>query len=131
MPKLAVLALAIASLGVSGCISNTASAPPPSKDASVTPDDGSAPIPTDDGGSVEAAPPPVTDAGDAGDAGPLFADGGIEAGAFFAGGLGSGVVAHSAHFTLITKTGTEPGGAGLHSSSSFKLVSGATPPGKH
>ena len=46
-------------------------------------------------------------------------------------GLGPGVVAHSAHFTLVTKTGSEPGGAGLKSSANFKLISGAAPPSAH
>jgi hypothetical protein len=134
MSKLAVLALAIAPLGISGCISNPAGPTLPGEDAGLPTEDGATPIGTTDGAvdSGDGSSPSVTDGGDAGDASPpLFVDGGIDAGTYFAGGLGSAIVAHSAHFTLITKTGTGPGGAGLHSSSSFKLVSGATPPGKH
>jgi hypothetical protein len=44
-------------------------------------------------------------------------------------GLGAGTVTHSQHYTLITKTGNEPGGAGVKSSSSFHLISGAAAAG--
>jgi hypothetical protein len=68
-------------------------------------------------------------AADAGIDGSVFGDAGFDAGslAAFVTGLGPGVVAHSTHFTVITKTGNEPGGAGVKSSASFKMISGASP----
>jgi hypothetical protein len=44
-------------------------------------------------------------------------------------GLGAGTVSHSQHFTLITKTGNEPGGAGVKGSQSYHLISGAAAAG--
>lgn len=109
----------IASLGGAGCsgspatLTNSSGPPLQSSDAAVPSDDGSAPIL-----SVDAAAPDAgTDAGTTPNA------------STFATGLGPAVVAHSAHFTLITKTGGEPGGAGVKSSSSFKIVSGVAAAG--
>jgi hypothetical protein len=57
--------------------------------------------------------------------GSVFVDGAVH-GAVpgFVTGLGSGQVEHSPSFTLITKTGDMPGGAGVKSSASFHLISG-------
>jgi hypothetical protein len=107
-------------LGASGCVSGDNAVPNPTPagpgldsgqppfttDGSVTVDSGPA-----DAGSDTAVPP--VDAGP--DAAPRFTS--------FTG-VGSGVVAHSQHFTVITKTGDEPGGAGVKSSKSFTVVSG-------
>ncbi len=103
MPKLALLALAASLAGV-GCLSSSGSAP-----ASTT---------NLDGGTPEAGPPAQTIDGSVG------IDGAVSAS--LTTGLGSGVVAHSAHFTLITKTGEVPG-AGPKNSANFKVISGAAP----
>jgi hypothetical protein len=101
-----------------GCL-NSSNALPLSFDASgpdasiVTP-----PESTDGAVGVDAgtdAPAPVLDAGLDATAPTAFS------------GLGSGIVTHSAHFTLITKTGNEPGGAGVHGSQNFKVISGLAP----
>ena len=84
--------------------------------------------------AITMPPPETTDGAVAVDAGPdapaPVVEAGVDARAPAAfSGLGSGIVAHSAHFTLITKTGNEPGGAGVHGSKSFKVISGIGPSG--
>ena len=101
-----------------GCLGNSNSVPPPfdasGPDAAiVTP-----PETTDGAVMVDAgtdAPAPLLDAGLDATAPTAFS------------GLGSGIVTHSAHFTLVTKTGNEPGGAGVHGSQNFKVISGVAP----
>jgi hypothetical protein len=111
MPRLAAgagLALVSSAAIVAGCLSSGTAVPI-----------------AFDPGSFDGAipPPPVTVDG------AVYVDGGPEDGskptAFT--GFGSGVVAHSAHFTIVTKTGNEPGGAGVKSSPNFKVVSGIAP----
>ena len=85
--------------------------------------------------AITMPPPSSTDGAVAVDAGPdappPVVEAGVDASATKAAfsGLGSGIVTHSAHFTLITKTGNEPGGAGVHGSKSFKVISGIGPSG--
>jgi hypothetical protein len=108
MSKLVATASAILALACFGCVSQSAGTPiSPGEDAGFP-----------DGGVLPTV--------DASLDGSIFGEAG-DASAFFSTGLGSGVVAHSAHFTLVTKTGTEPGGAGVRSSKSFKMISGVTP----
>ncbi len=96
-----VVAVPLAALG---CLSSAGSSPnaTPGSDAGGL--DGGIPVETIDGS--------------------VFVDGGIPA---LVTGLGSGQVEHSEHFTLITKTGDLPGGAGVKSSASFHIISGAAP----
>ncbi len=67
-------------------------------------------------GVLDGSGPPVQTAD-----GSVFVDGAVPG---FVTGLGSGQVEHSPSFTLITKTGDMPGGAGVKSSASFHLISG-------
>jgi hypothetical protein len=104
MSKLALIAALAASLAGFGCLSSsgTTSNPPPGVDAGIP--DAGPPVETVDGSVL------------------------FDSGAFasLTTGLGSGVVAHSTHFTIITKTGEVPG-AGIKSSANFKDISGAAP----
>ena len=71
--------------------------------------------------------PPIDAGVDADDAATVITiDAGFDAGRppTLVTGLGSGVVAHSAHFTLVTKTGSEPGGSGVKRSATFTVISG-------
>jgi hypothetical protein len=95
------LALA-ASLASVGCLSSSGSNPNDGQngvDSGVL--DGSVPVQTADGS--------------------VFVDGAVPG---FVTGLGSGQVEHSPNFTLITKTGDMPGGAGVKSSANFHRISG-------
>jgi hypothetical protein len=123
MLKLVAILAATASLASVGCISSSGSSAT-AKDAGPSTQEDAAPFfdSGEDAGDATTIPP-----GDASP--PPVLDGGVDAAAFFSSGLGSGIVAHSTHFTLITKTGTAPGGAGVGSSTSYKLISGATPAG--
>jgi hypothetical protein len=125
MPKLFAIAIAATSLAFMACISSSGSSPSPHDSGPSQPDGSIVIVGADDAGDATAIVP--VDAGDA--APPVPFDGGVDASTFFPTGLGSGVVAHSAHFSLITKTGMEPGGAGVHSSTSFKMISGVAPAG--
>jgi hypothetical protein len=69
-----------------------------------------------DSGPLDASGPPVLTAD-----GSVFIDGAVPG---FVSGLGSGQVEHSPNFTLITKTGDMPGGAGVKGSPNFHLISG-------
>ncbi len=71
---------------------------------------------TVEAGVLDGSGPPVQTAD-----GSVFVDGAVPG---FVTGLGSGQVEHSPNFTLITKTGDLPGGAGVKSSASFHLISG-------
>jgi hypothetical protein len=95
------LALA-ASLASLGCLSSSGS----------NPNDGQTGL---DAGVLDSSVPVQTVDGS------VLADGAVPG---FVTGLGSGQVEHSPSFTLITKTGDLPGGAGLKSSPSFHLISG-------
>jgi hypothetical protein len=56
-------------------------------------------------------------------------DSAVPSQATFSTGIGAGgVAAHSEHFKLLTKTGGEPGGSGLHSAGQFKMVGGVSHP---
>jgi hypothetical protein len=106
MSKLVLIAaLAGAALASAGCLSSTGSSPNSSTTGL-------------DSGSPEAGPPVETVDGS------VSVDAAVTAS--LTTGLGSGVVAHSAHFTIITKTGQVPG-AGIKSSANFKVISGAAP----
>jgi hypothetical protein len=110
----------VVSAAMLGCVGSSNGAPGGGK--TTTPgDDGGQPVFSADG-SV------IVDGATHGDAGEDAAPG-FDAGtpATFVTGLGPSVVSRSAHFTLITKTGDEPGGAGVKSSASFKLISGGAP----
>jgi hypothetical protein len=107
MPKFPVVAIVVASFVSYGCLSSAGSSPS---------------SPEGDAGIADSGPPVQTIDGS------VLVDGGGPV-ASLTTGLGSGIVAHSAHFTLITKTGDEPGGAGLKSSEHFTVVSGAAPAG--
>ena len=126
MPKLASLAV-LASLGVCGCLgpSNNSPSPPPVGSGAI---DGATPPITADGSVLVDGAAPGDAGADAADAA-IAVDAGLDAAALatFVTGLGSGVVAHSANFTLVTKTGNEPGGAGVKSSPSFRVISGVAP----
>jgi hypothetical protein len=116
----ALFTLALASLGAAGCLSPSAGGGTGTFDASFG-DDGNVtlPVQTEDGAvAVDSAAP--NDASLGADASAI---------ATFVSGLGSSVVAHSAHFTVVTKTGELPGGAGVKSSAHFTLVSGAAAAG--
>ena len=79
---------------------------------------------------VDGSTPPIDAGVDADDAATVITiDAGFDAGRppTLVTGLGSGVVAHSAHFTLVTKTGSEPGGSGVKRSATFTVISGAAP----
>jgi hypothetical protein len=96
------LALAV-SLASLGCLSSSGS----------NPNDGQTGV---DSGVLDAGGPPVQTAD-----GSVLVDAAVPG---FVTGLGSGQVEHSPNFTLITKTGDMPGGAGVKSSASFHLISG-------
>ena len=119
------LVLALAGSGAAmGCLGSSNGGAGPSGPPVI--DGGGPPVQTVDG-SVLVDGSPSADAG--GDSAAPGMDGGIDAAsaAAFVTGLGPGVVARSAHFTIITKTGNEPGGAGVKSSPRFTVVSGAAP----
>jgi hypothetical protein len=107
MLKLAALVVIAASLAGFGCLSSAGSSPITSGD---------------DGGISPDAGPPVQTVD-----GSVPVDAGGATATTFTTGLGSGVIAHSANFTIITKTGQEPGGAGVKSSTNFTVISGAAP----
>jgi hypothetical protein len=109
MFKLVAICAAATSLGAMGCLSSAGSG---STDA------GSNVGAFDGNFNIEEA---GVDAGDATTT-PV-----TEGGVISYAGIGAGIVAHSAHFSLITKTGMEPGGSGVHSSPSFKVISGTAP----
>jgi hypothetical protein len=109
MFKLVAICAAATSLGAMGCLSSAGSG---STDAG--PNVGA----FDGNFNVEEA---GVDAGDA--TAPVFRDAGVVSYA----GIGAGIFAHSTHFSLITKTGMEPGGSGVHSSPTFKVISGTAP----
>jgi hypothetical protein len=126
----AFLAVAIAPLAA-GCLSASGSNTNPDNNQPGI--DGSLPVLTSDGsvpvdsGGADAAAP--EDAGQRDSAVPFF-DASFDAATLksLVTGLGSSVVSRSQHFSLVTKTGNEPGGAGVKSSAHFTLVSGAAAP---
>ena len=88
----------------------------------------------DDGGglTVDAKGPPINTADGAVDsaAPPPPVDGSTPRLESFSTGIGAGAtVAHSKSFTLITRTGGTPGGAGVKKSQGFTIVGGVTPAG--
>jgi hypothetical protein len=108
MLKLVAICAAAMSLGAMGCLSSAGSG---SSDAGPN-------VNAFDGNFN------LEEAGvDAGDAAVFVSDAAVTSYA----GIGAGIVAHSTHFSLITKTGMEPGGSGVHSSPSFKVISGTAP----
>jgi hypothetical protein len=118
-----IIVAALASVAAVGCIGTSSSGPTGSKDAAT--EDSGLPVFTGDGSVVV----PPTDGSAPVDAGQDAAPVGVDAGpaSSFVTGLGPSMVAHSAHFTLITKTGGEPGGAGVKTSAHFTAISGVAP----
>jgi hypothetical protein len=119
-----IIVAALVSVAAVGCIGSSSNGPSGSKDAAT--EDSGLPVFTGDG-SVVVPPTDGSAPVDAGeDAAPVV---GIDAGpaSSFVSGLGPSMVAHSAHFTLITKTGGEPGGAGVKTSPHFTAISGVAP----
>jgi hypothetical protein len=107
METLRAFALAVCLTGFYGCLDASPEAPPGPPAFSV------------EGGTDAGSVPPITD-------GAITAD---VTQPLLVTGLGSGAITRSAHFTLVTKTGQEPGGAGVKRSTSFKMVSGTAPAG--
>jgi hypothetical protein len=75
-------------------------------------------------------PPGFIPDGSANAEGGVTVDAGIARQGFVPGFGSGGTVTRSAHFTLITRTGGEPGGAGVKQADGKTLVSGTAPTGK-